>query len=83
MAVFVRKSAMSLSVTVSVCVEHSHDRLMHSLEYCVRLRILDTGWLPLLTICITEGLEVKFKFTFVVVDNVLTTWVSTKPGLVY
>ena len=65
------------------CAEHRHDRLMHMLEYCACLRILDTGWLTLQTICFTEGLEVKFKFTSVVVDNVLATRVSTKPGPVY
>ena len=36
---------------------------MHSLEYCIRLRILDTGWLTFQTVCFTEGLKVKLKFT--------------------
>ena len=65
------------------CAEHRHDHLMHSLENCIRLRILDAGWLMFLTICFTEGLKVKFKFTFVVVDDVLATRVSTTPGPVY
>jgi hypothetical protein len=40
-------------------------------------------WLTLQTIGITEGLKVKFKLTSVVVDNVLTTGVMTKPGPIY
>jgi hypothetical protein len=60
--------------------EHHHDCLMYPLEYCTHLWVFDTGWLMLETFWITEGLEVKFEFASIAVDDVLTTWVSTKPG---
>ncbi len=56
---------------------------MHPLEYSVCLWVSDTGWLMLQTILITEGLKSKFELTYIVVDNVLATWVMAKPGLVY
>ncbi len=50
---------------------------MHLLNYCICLRILDTGWLMLKTKSVTKGLEVKFEVTSIVADN---TWVIAEPG---
>ena len=52
--------------------EHCRDCLMHPLEYCIHLWVFDAGWLTLQTLWITEGHKVKFEFTSVVIDNVLT-----------
>ena len=35
------------------CAKHCHDYLMHPLQYCVCLWVLDTGWLMLQIIWIT------------------------------
>ncbi len=40
-------------------------------------------WLAYTSDHMPKGLEVKFELTFIVVDNVLATWVMTEPGPVY
>ena len=53
-------------------MKHYYDYLMHMLQYCICLWVLDTGLLTLNAICITHTFEMKCEFTSIVIDNLLT-----------
>ncbi len=54
-------------------MKHRHDDLVHLFQYSIRLSAI---W-------VTQGFEVKFELASIVKDDVLTIWISAKPGLVY
>ncbi len=56
---------------------------MNTLQYSIRLWVLNTGRLTLYPVRITQGSEVELKLTSVVVNDVTTTWISAKPGFVH
>ncbi len=56
---------------------------MNMLQYSIRLWVLNTGWLTLYPVRIALGSEVELKLASVVVNDVRTTWISTKPGFVH
>jgi hypothetical protein len=56
---------------------------MHPFQYCIHLCALDTDWLTLYAICVTQGFKVKFEFAAIVIYYMLTTWVPTEPGHIH
>ncbi len=62
----------------SVVWKHWHnDLIIYSLQYIICLWIFSTGQLTLKTIWITEGFKVEFELSFIVINDVLTTQIST------
>jgi hypothetical protein len=61
------------------CVKHPHEFLTHMLQYCICRRFLTLVGLPLIPY-VSQGFEVKFELTAIVVVNVLALSLSAKPG---
>ena len=86
-AAYVRKSAMSLLLTVSAISSSAVWSIAMIVWFTLSSTAFTCGFLTLVGLYFrpyeSEGLKVKFELTSVVVDNVLTMWVTAKPGLVY
>ena len=59
-------------------LHHVHYDTMHLLKYGICLWILNSGWLMLELVGITQILEVKLELAPIIIDNIKWMWITNQ-----